>query len=228
MIRNVFLDLDDTILDFHAAEHVALSATLTEMGVEPTPAVLKRYGEINRGCWQKLERLELTRTEVLHERFRMLYEELGACIDPVKTQATYEYRLSLEHPFMEGGAELLDALYGKYRLYLASNGTAAVQDRRIADTGIAKYFDAIFISQRVGHDKPSREFFDACFASDKDLSPSQSVIVGDSLTSDIQGGLNYGMLTCYFNPHGRENLTGIKPDYEIRSLGELPELLRRI
>ena len=228
MIKNVFLDLDDTILDFHAAEKVALSDTFREMGIEPTEKLLGRYGEINRSCWQKLERRELTRSEVLHERFRILYGEIGSPANAERTQAIYEYRLSLEHPFMEGGRELLDALYGKYRLYLASNGTASVQDRRIRDTGIGPYFDGIFISQRVGYDKPSREFFDACFNSEPNILPEESIIVGDSLTSDVKGGRDYGMITCYFNPRGKENCTDIVPDYEIRALNELPDLLRRI
>ena len=228
MVKNVFLDLDDTILDFHAAERAALSDTFREMGVAPTPEIMKKYGEINRACWQRLEKKELTRTEVLHERFIILYDELGISRDAEKTQALYEYKLSLEHPFMDGGPELLAELYGKYRLFLASNGTASVQDRRIADTGIGKYFEGIFISQRVGHDKPSREFFDACFASVGDISPHESIIVGDSLTSDIKGGRDYGMITCYFNPHGRENGTEIIPDHEIHSLGELPLLLEKI
>ncbi len=228
MIKNVFLDLDDTILDFHAAERVALADTFREVGIDPSPKLLQRYGEINRACWRRLERRELTRTEVLHERFRILYGEIGSDADAERTQAIYEYRLSLEHPFMDGGEELLQALYGKYKLYLASNGTASVQDRRIKDTGIDRYFDGIFISQRIGYDKPSREFFDACFASFPEILPEESIIVGDSLTSDIQGGKSCKMMTCHFNPQGKENNTGITPDFEIRSLGELPELLRRI
>ena len=228
MIKNVFLDLDDTILDFHAAERVALKSTLSEMGVEPDEWILSRYSEINRACWARLEKRELTRTEVLHERFRLLYEEIGADADPVRTQATYEYKLSLEHPFMKGGAELLSALYGRYRLYLASNGTAVVQDRRIADTGIGKYFDGIFISQRIGHDKPSVEFFRECFRQIGEVDLTECVIVGDSLSSDVLGGINAGMRTVYFNPKKLPNKTDIKPDYEISALDELPALLERI
>lgn len=228
MIKTVLLDLDDTILDFHAAEYTAIRATFNEAGVPSDDATVTRYSEINRATWQRLERGELTRCEVLVERFRLLFNELGIDRDPVKVQDIYEHKLSLEHPFIAGGKELLDALYGKYSLYIASNGTPLVQDRRIADAGIARYFDGIFISERIGANKPSREFFNAVFAQIGDLSRNEAIIVGDSLTSDVQGGINAGIHTCYFNPHQRENTTGIIPDYEIRSLSELPSLLERI
>ena len=118
MIRHLFLDLDDTILDFHLAERTAISSTFREMGVEPTERTLARYSGINRSCWERLERGELTRDEVLTERFKLLFRELAVTVSPERTQALYEYKLSLEHPFMEGGRELLDMLYGKYKLYM--------------------------------------------------------------------------------------------------------------
>ena len=225
MIKHLFLDLDDTILDFHLAERVALKGTFLEIGIDPTDSTMERYSQINRGCWERLERGELTREQVLTLRFALLFQELSVSASPEKTQQIYEYRLSLEHPFMEGGQELLDELYGKYKLYIASNGTAVVQDRRISDTGIAKYFDGIFISQRIGYNKPAKEFFDGCFAQIEGFDPKEAMIVGDSLSSDILGGINAGMATCYFNPKAKENKSGITPDYEITSLSELSPLL---
>ena len=228
MIRHLFLDLDDTILDFHAAERAAISKSFREVGVEPTEKTLTRYSEINRLCWERLERGELTRAEVLVERFRLLYRELSVKASPERTQQIYEYNLSLEHPFMEGGCELLGELHGRYKLYIASNGTARVQDRRIADTGIACFFDGIFISERVGFNKPKKEFFDFCLEAIGNPERSECMIVGDSLTSDIQGGKNAGILTCHFNPRAHVAKSDIKPNYEIRTLGELPRLLERI
>lgn len=228
MIRHLFLDLDDTILDFHAAQRAALTDTFRELGIPTSADVLKRYSEINRSCWERLERGELTREEVLTKRFELLYLELSKNVSPEKTQSIYEDKLSLEHPFINGAAELLESLFGKYKLYIASNGTARVQDRRIADTGIAKYFDGIFISQRVGYNKPAPEFFEHCFGTIEKFDKSEAMIVGDSLTSDILGGINAGISTCYFNPRGNENKTDINPDYEISELHELTELLDKI
>lgn len=228
MIKFLFLDLDDTILDFGAAEHAAIIETLRAVGVEPSEKNLKRYGEINRSCWQSMERGELQRDEVLTRRFEIFFSELGICASPQETQNFYAHRLSLEHPFMEGAPELLSELFGKYKMYIASNGIAIVQDRRISDTGISKYFDGIFISERIGYNKPAREFFDACFGAIRGFDPSLAIIVGDSLTSDIRGGKLAGIRTCYFNPKEKPNETDIVPDYEIKKLSELIPLLEGI
>ncbi len=228
MIKYVFLDLDDTILDFHKAEAEAIRDTFEAVGIEPDERLTERYSVINRAHWEMLERGELTREEVLFGRFVCLYRELGVDISPEATQAVYERKLSEKHPFMENAQWLLGELYGRYKLYVASNGTAIVQDKRIAESGIAGYFDGIFISQRIGCDKPRREFFEGCFRQIEGFSRDEAIIVGDSLTSDILGGINAGIKTCHFNPRGRKNSTDIKPDYEIKSLIELPELLANI
>lgn len=227
MIKFVLLDLDDTIFDFHAAEHAALSATLAAMDVPVTDETLSRYSEINRAHWEMLERGELTREQVLTQRFDALYRELGISRSSEKTQSVYEYRLSLEHPFIKGAEELLDKISKNYELYIVSNGTAIVQDRRIADSGIGKYFKNIFISQRVGADKPDKRFFDYCFSHIENFSRESAIIVGDSLTSDILGGINAGIKTCRFNPHGK-TADKIIPDYEIKTLAELTELLETL
>lgn len=228
MIKFVLLDLDDTILDFHKAEHIALSATLRELGIEPTEAVLKRYSEINMAHWKRLELGELTRTEVLHGRFTQLFCEMGVDGDCYEAQRIYEWKLGTGHYFLDGGQELLDTLYGKYDLYLASNGTDIVQTRRIASANIEHYFKELFISQRLGHDKPKREFFDAAFARIEGFKHDEAIIIGDSLSSDIKGGINAGIRTCWFNPRGIKNESGIVPDYEVDSLDKIPELLERI
>lgn len=228
MIKTVLLDIDDTILDFHGAQDIALPATFRELGIEPTDEVIRRYNEINREGWQMLERGEITRDEVVLRRFRILFAELGRSeIDPKRTWAIYEEKLSAIHTFIDGAPELLEALFGKYDLYVVSNGTASVQDRRIAESDIGKYFKKLFISERVGYDKPSHEFFDHCFASIDDFSRENTVIIGDSLTSDIQGGINAGILTCHYNPKGLRS-DKITPDYDVKSLSEIPALLERI
>lgn len=228
MVKTLLLDIDDTILDFHRAQDTALPETFLELGIEPTSEVLSRYNEINREGWQMLERGEITRDEVVLRRFRILFSELGRPeIDAKETWRIYEDKLSRIHVFIDGAKELLDELFGKYDMYVVSNGTASVQDRRIAESGIGKYFKKMFISERVGYDKPSREFFDFCFAEIGDFDKAETLIVGDSLTSDILGGINAGIRTCHYNPKGVYS-DNIKPDYEIKSLGELPSLLKTI
>ena len=228
MIKFIFLDLDDTLLDFHLAERIAMKATFREMGVPDDDATLARYSEINRSCWERLERGEWTRGEVLVGRFKLLFAEIGSSADPTATQAMYEDKLCIGHYFLPGAEKLLDDLYGKYKLYITSNGTARVQDSRIASANIARYFDGIFVSQRVGADKPSRIFFDRVFAEIEGFSPDEAIIVGDSLTSDIAGGIAAGIRTCLFNPKSRPGRDDIIPDYEIKSLGELIPLIESI
>jgi len=228
VIKYVFLDLDDTIFDFHKAEAIALFGTLSEFGITPDEKTSEIYSKINKSQWELLEKKQKTREEVLVDRFTIFFSEIGIDIDGRKAREIYEYRLGCGHFFIDGAEELLESLYGKYELYLASNGTESVQTRRIASSGIEKYFNGIFISQSLGADKPSTEYFDACFSRIPNFSKENAIIIGDSITSDILGGKNAKIKTCLFNPKGKENLTTVKPDFEIRSLSEIPMLLERI
>ena len=229
MIKTVFLDLDDTILDFGLAEHKAIRAAFSEVGLEPTDSVVARYVEINRACWAGLERGELEREEVLLRRFELLYGELGVDISPKETQAIYAERLGSFHDFLPGGLELLREFEkcGKYDLYIASNGIYRVQAPRIKDSGISGFFKDIFISEKIGYNKPAREFFDVCASRIEGYNPRETIIVGDSLSSDIQGGKNAGILTCHFNPKDTP-YDRITPDYKINKLSELIPLLDSI
>ena len=217
MIRNVLFDLDDTLFDFHKAEKIALTKTLVHFGIDPTEETLALYSTINATHWKRLELGEISREEV----------KVVEC-DPVKATAYYESMLAIGHYFMPGAPELLEELYRKYRLYIVSNGTAKVQEGRIGSSGIAKYMDGIFISQILGANKPDKQFFDICFAEIPDFSLSETVIIGDSLSSDIKGGINAGITTVWFNPKGIENDSDIKPDYTIKELSEVPGLLSQI
>lgn len=225
MTEFVFLDLDDTILDFHAAERIALAKTLSHFGVEPTAAVVERYHIINRQHWERLERGELTRDQVQEGRFRVLFAELGREADPVAITRNYEKNLGIGHYFLPGALEAVQALSRHHRLFLASNGTASVQHSRLTSAGLYPYFEKVFISQEIGYNKPSKEFFEACFAKIRGFDRARAIMVGDSLTSDILGGIRAGMKTCWINPAHEPPRADIRPDYEIESLSQLPALL---
>ena len=224
----LFLDLDDTILDFHKAERLAISRTFRSFGLEPTEQVLERYHVINRLHWERLERGELTRDQVLTGRFQMLFEELGIPAQPQAIAKGYEHNLGLGHYFLPGAKEALDTLRGRYRLFLASNGTASVQHSRLTSAGLYPYFEEVFVSQALGANKPSRAFFDACAARIPGYDPRKALMVGDSLTSDILGGINAGMKTCWVCPRGAQGRPDIVPDYRIEALSQLPELLKTL
>ena len=229
MIKYVFLDIDDTLLDFGKAEAAAIKKTFERIGVPATPEVISRYSQINDEHWARLERRELTREQVLVQRFDALFEELGIKNVPSEmAQASYEYLLGIGHYFVDGAPELLEALKGRYELYIVSNGTASVQDGRLESAGIAPYFKGIFISERVGADKPSREFFERVFSEIEGFERDKAIIVGDRLSSDILGGINAGISTCWFNPKGLPRSGDIVPEHEIHALSELPELLKKL
>lgn len=228
MYQFLFLDLDDTILDFHKAERIALGKTFAAMGLAPTEEVFSRYSRINRSCWESLERGEITRPEVLVGRFQLLFREFGMTVDPSDCASRYEANLSVGHYFLPGAEEALKALSGRYRLFLASNGTARVQAGRIASANIAGFFEKIFVSQEIGADKPSKTYFDRCFSQIPGFDPSKTMIVGDSLTSDILGGQNAGIATCWINPGHSPRREDIRVDYEIEGLAQLPALLEAL
>ena len=227
MIEFLFLDLDDTILDFHKAERLAIARTFESFGLEPTEEVLNLYHEINIRHWQMLERGELTREQVLVNRFGALFEALGKTVDPALCARTYEHNLSIGHYFLPGAEETVKRLHEKYRLFLASNGTASVQHSRMTSAGLYPYFEQVFISQKLGYNKPSREYFDACYARIPDFDVSKALMVGDSLSSDILGGINGGMRTCWVNPEHKKP-GNIVPDFEIENITQLEALLETL
>lgn len=225
MYSILLLDLDDTILDFHMQEHMTIRKTLTAAGIRPTEAVCTRYSQINDAHWKRLEKGEITRDQVLRGRFEVLFQELGLEKDATPTALSYMENLAEGHYFLPGAFEAVQALHQKYRLFLVSNGTASVQRRRLKSAGLEPYFEAVFISQDVGINKPARGFFDYCFAQIPDFAPEKALIVGDSLSSDIRGGQNAGIDTCWINPKHKECTLAQKPNYELEALSQLESLL---
>ena len=228
MFEFLFLDLDDTILDFHKAERVALAKTIRDFGVEPTEEVLARYHLINKWHWEQLELGKLTRPQVLSGRFRVLFEELGVEADPEAVTAKYSENLAIGHWFLPGAEEAVDALSKKYRLFLASNGTASVQKGRMTSANPYRFFEKVFVSQEIGHNKPAKAYFDSVFSQISDFDPKKAMIVGDSLTSDMKGGNNAGIKTCWVNPDHAPRNPEIQIDYEIEALAQLPALLESL
>lgn len=226
MKQFVLLDLDDTIFDFHKAEHIALTKTLETLGLTPDPKVLSRYSEINVEQWRLLEQGKLTREEVKERRYELLFQEFNVNVSPVLAARTYEKNLSIGHFFVDGAEELLQTLSRDYRLFLVSNGSTDIQRSRIGSSNIHLYFEKMFISEEVGFNKPDIRFFDAVFAEIPDFEKEQAVIIGDSISSDIKGGKNAGITTVWFNPKGLAAPAETQPDYTISHLRELPALVK--
>ena len=228
MIEFLFLDLDDTILDFQKAESIAVRKALQNAGVVPTDENVALYSAINKRHWQMLERGEITRDQVKVFRFARLFEALGVTADPSATAKDYEVLLGIGHYFRPGAQEAVAALSKKYRLFLASNGTASVQAGRMTCANLYQYFEKAFVSEEIVENKPSAAYFQRCFAQIPDFDPEKALMVGDSLTSDILGGKNAGIRTCWVNPHHTAAPEALRPNYEIEALSQLEGLLEEL
>lgn len=226
MFRFVFLDLDDTLLDFGAAERVALTRAYREVGIETTEALMRRYHEINIAHWEAYERGETTREALLVDRHDALFREFGIPCAGSAVEALYRRYLGIGHWFIDGAIETLDYLRSRgYRLFLASNGVSDTQYSRLESAGIRPYFEEVFISETTGSHKPERAYFDYCFARIPGFDPAAALLVGDSLSSDVRGGKAAGIATCWFNRSGKPAPPELRPDFEIRTLAELRRIL---
>ncbi|MBR6050998.1 MAG: YjjG family noncanonical pyrimidine nucleotidase [Clostridia bacterium] len=228
MIKTIFLDLDETILDFHKCEREAICDTMRHAGVEPTEDLIAHYSAVNLAQWKMLEKKIITRAGVRLRRFEIFFREIGVSVNVGEIADHFENSLSTTCHFIDGAEALLPALHEKYRVYIATNGYTKTQSARIKASGVDKYVDGVFISQEIGADKPSKEYFDRCFAHIPDFSLDETIIVGDSLTSDVLGGINVGIKTVWFNHRGNPKSDEIVPDATITSLDELLPLLERI
>ena len=228
MIEFLLLDLDDTILDFHKAERIALSKTFRDFGLEPAEDVLDLYHNINKWHWEQLELGTMTRDQVLVNRFGALFEKVGMTVDPAACAKSYESNLGIGHYFLPGAEEeAVKRLSERCRLFLVSNGTATVQHSRLTSAGLYPYFEQVFISQEIGYNKPDKAYFDRCFERIPGFAPEKALMVGDSLTSDIKGGINAGLKTVWVNP-AHKPCGDIRPDYEIEGLCQLESLLEAL
>ena len=223
--KTLLFDADNTLFDFSRAEREALSDTLRAAGIEPTEALIATYIEINDRLWKQLERGEIEKNALREERFRQFCEVSGFSADVALMAQNYVEFLSQKAHLIEGAAEVCRRLAKKYRLFIVTNGIKFVQERRFAACAIKDHFENVFISEEVGFEKPHRGYFDAVSQKIEGFSPDTALIIGDSLTSDIKGGCNYGIDTCWYNPRGNANRAELPITYEIRALEELFPLL---
>jgi len=223
--KALFFDVDDTLLDFRAAESVALRQLFEDEQIELTPQMVQQY---NQQLWREFEEGIRNRDDVLNTRFSAFFKEYGKEVDGVLLENKYRGYLQQGHQLIDGAIELITELKDHYDLYIVTNGDSATQDKRLRASGLYPLFRRIFVSEDTGHQKPMKEFFDYVFARIPNLSPEQGLIIGDSLNADIKGGLLYGLDTCWMNPDRKENHTDIVPTYEIQNLGELHQILTPI
>ena len=227
MIKIVLWDIDGTLLNFHAAEQVAIRTLFEKFHLgECTDEMLAKYSVINRAYWEKLERGEVSKPQVLVGRFHDFFaaEGLDTSVAPEFNQA-YQVSLGDTIVYMDDSYELVKSLKGQVLQYAVSNGTVLAQTKKLRLSGLGELFDGVYLSEDLGVEKPNIAFFDKVFAEIGPIEPSEVIIVGDSLTSDIRGGNNAGILTCWYNPKGDSASEDYQIDYEIRNLQEIRKIL---
>ena len=227
MVKAILWDVDGTLLDFSAAEKAAIQRLFQEFGLgECTDDMAARYSVLNDGYWKRLERGEITKQEVLIGRFREFFSDLG--IDPDLAEAfnaRYQHALGDTVVYRDDSLAIVKSLRGRVKQYVVSNGTVVAQTKKLERSGLGQWMDGIFLSEELGAEKPSPIFFEKVLAALPDLDKADMLMVGDSLTSDMKGGLVAGIPTCWYNPKGHPRPADMAMDYEIQDLHQVFEVI---
>lgn len=215
----ILFDLDGTLLDFARTEEKAFELAFEKLGIPSSRAIYERYSAINDELWKSFERKEITKDEIGKLRFSKLFAEEGINADGVACNEIFKEFVSQSDYKFDGVDEMLNELICKgHQLYAVTNGTEWIQQRRLANTGLDKLFKGVFVSEKIGKQKPEREYFDYVFANIEEKDKQKILIVGDSLTSDIQGGINAKIDCCYF---GTKQAATIQPTYCVTNFDEM-------
>lgn len=226
MCKAVFLDVDNTLLDFNACATLSLRRAFARVGVARDAAeAFPVFRRVNDALWLSLERGEITREQLHAVRFTRVFEALGVEADAAAAEQTFFTGLHDTAEPVDGARELLAYLHGKYRVYVASNSSYDQQHRRLGLAGMLPDIDALFVSASLGANKPSRAFFDACFAQLPGLAPGECVMIGDSLSADIAGAADYGMRTVWFNHDHVPVPSPCPADHVVDRLAEIRDIL---
>ena len=226
MIDTILWDIDGTLMDFKASEKNAIKKAFSDFAIDITDDEISLYSDINDSCWKRMERGEITRERVFTLRFEEFFEKVGYFCDIEKLNENYLTYLGQMFVIQDNSYEILKSLKGKVRQYIVTNGHVKPQTMKVKDSGFAEIIDGLFISGELGCQKPSKEFFLKCFEKIGEVNKEKTIIIGDSLSSDIKGGNNAGILTCWYNPEGMVNKTDAVVNFEIKSLSEVYEIIK--
>ncbi len=222
----ILWDIDDTLIDFKKSQTASLCKIFADIGVTLSLEDQQIYSDINHSYWRRLELGEITKSEVLLNRFIDFCKYLNVTdADPAQLNTNFQLSLGATAVLYEHALELCTRLKKDYQQYVVTNGTKLAQDAKLLNTGLGDLMDGVFISEVVGFEKPSIHFFEHCFRQIPNFTKEKALIIGDSLTSDMQGANNAGIDCCWFNPNNQTPAPHLKLDYIISSLDELIPIL---
>ena len=225
MIKAVFIDIDNTLLDFHLNAYYALKDAFKACDIPFKEEYFDTFITINDGLWRDIEEKVITRAQLKIIRFQLVFKAVGVIGDSVKAEEVFRSQLYFYAYPIDGAMDILQYLCSKYRVFAASNAIEKQQIARLKKVEMHDLFEKLFISEGIGHDKPSKEFFEYCFSSVGDITPSEAVMIGDSINADIKGGKDYGLTTVWFNRYGKKNPYPDYVDYEVRNLEDIKKIL---
>lgn len=220
----LLFDADNTLFDFDRSQEQAMRQALQDVGIVMDDAMYATYCDINTRLWTALEQGRVTKEQLRIQRFQQFFEAVGHSVHVETFSEQYLGYLRRSCDLIDGALEVCQQLSERYTLVIVTNGIGDVQRTRLNGTGLAPYFHYVYISEEIGCNKPDPAFFDHVF-SDMGIDDLSSVlIIGDSLTSDMAGGRNAGIDTCWFNPHGKPNNTNVVCDYEIQRIEQVLDI----
>lgn len=225
MITTVLLDVDNTLLDFNRCAAWSMKKAMTEWGLPCYEQLYATFQTINQKLWHEIEEGTLTKDELYRIRWQMIFDRCGIDADGAAFEGIFLKYLRDAHEPVDGAMELLSYLSEKYTVCIASNAPYEQQLHRLKQAGMLPYIQYLFISEEIGHPKPGRRFFDYCFSQLKTVRPEEVIMIGDSLTADIAGGIEYGIQTCWYNYDGIAVPDFPKADYIVTSLGQIQDIL---
>jgi len=223
--KTVLFDADGTLLDFHRSEREALVEALLGIGIHADDNIIASYSKINDSLWKKLEKKEIERSVLLYHRFELLFDMHGITADAKEVSSSYIRIISCKGYMLDGALALLKRLLGKVRMYIITNGAEVVQRGRYEKLKLGEYFDGFFISECIGVNKPDVRFFEHVSKNIDNFDAQSTIVVGDSLSSDIKGGNAFGLDTCWYAPFDSVYSADVKPTYTVHSFGEVERII---
>lgn len=220
----IFIDVDNTLLDFDACANKSIELACAKFGVPYTTRLVDVFHPINLDLWHRLERKEITKEQLFQVRFNKVFEVLGIDCDGHAFEDAFHKSLFETAIKIDGAEHLLKYLHSKFKVYVASNATLAQQQNRLKNADLLKYIDGIFVSEEIGYPKPQKAFFDACFAALPQADAKDTLMIGDSVSADINGAREYGMKTLWYN-HRHESTDGVKCDFVVDNLLQIIRLI---
>lgn len=224
-MKIILFDIDNTILDFDKCAFSSMKAAFSQFKLKFTDDMYDVFKEINSGLWKQIQEGTLSKDGLYKIRWNMIFKRLGVVADGRKFEKLFLTFLSQSSVSVVGARDLLDYLLPKYTLCVASNAPFKEQVRRLTNADMIKYFKYLFMSEKIGHQKPTQEFFETCLSQIGPVEKEDVLMIGDSLSADINGANQYGIKTCWYNPNNYKLPRGTTATFVVNKLSDLKTIL---